>query len=331
MAFADMQVELKGIVPKMPISYVSTLINRAWKRVRESHLWSFNILEHAWASPLVVNSGTVTVTQGSAAVTFDATAIAALNASQLATPTSLIAQRQLRVGTSGIYSIIQYNSVTGAATLDRLWFDPSGVTVGYQVYQVYYAAPVSDYLMLISVRNPQMFLDFDLTKTRDWLDRVDPQRFQYTWPAFAIPWGIDQRGKGTVNASTTLGFQLYELWGQPVQQFTYQCYGLRRGADLVAPSDTLPLPVGEDLVIARAKYWAYEWASANQGIAPRNSAPDWKFMMGACMDEYKKMLIEYRRQDKEFLNNYRILNNPARMARIYGHYNTISGTAGSDW
>lgn len=326
MAFIDMQTELRGLVPKMPISYSSTLVNRAWKRIRKSHLWSFNIIEFAWASPLVVSTGTVTVTQGSAAVTFDANAVAALNASQLATPTSLITQRQLRVGTSGLYNIITYNSVSGAATLDRLWFDVSGSSVGYQVYQVYYAAPVSDFLVLVSVRNPQMFLDFDLTKTRDWLDRADPQRFQYTWPAFAVPWGRDTRV-----GSSTLGFQLYELWGQPVQQFTYQCYGLREGVDLVNSTDTLPNPIGEDIVVERAKEWVYAWAEANKGNVPRNSSPDFRFLVGEAKDNYKQMLIDYKRQDKEFLNSFRILNNPTAMARIYGHYSTISSTAGSDW
>jgi hypothetical protein len=331
MSFIDMQSELRGVVPKFPQSYAPTLINRAWRRIRESHLWSFNIIESAWTSPAVVTQGTVTVAQGSASVTFDVDAIAALNASFIATPVSPITARQLRVGVSGIYNIIQYDGATGLATLDRLWFDPSGTAVGYQVYQVYYAAPVLDYLMLVSVRNPQMFLDFDLTKTREWLDRQDPQRYQYTWPAYAVPWGIDLRGAGTANASATLNYQLYELWGQPVQQFTYQVYGLRRGADLTLPGDTLPVPVGEDLVIERAKEWVYEWAESNRDILPRGVAPDYKFLMQQSAATYRAMLIEYRRQDKNFLNNYRIIGAPATRTRIFGHFNSISMTAGSDY
>lgn len=330
MAFADMVAELRGVVPKFPIAFAPTLINRAWKRIRESHLWSFNILESAWASPAVVSTGTVTVQMGSAAIQFDATAIAALNTSFITTPVSPITSRQLRVGTSGIYNIIQYDPIGGTGTLDRLWFDQSAALTAYQVYQVYYPAPVQDYLMLLSVRNPQMFLDFDLTKTREWLDRMDPQRFQYTWPAYAVPWGIDQRGNGTANASSTLGFQLYELWGQPVQQFTYQVYGLRRGADLVAPTDTLPIPIGEDLVVERAKPWVYEWAESNRDILPRSSSPDYKFLTQSSQATYKEMLISYRRQDKEFINNYRILGTPLTMQRIRGMYNTLASVAGSD-
>jgi hypothetical protein len=328
MAFIDMQTELRGAVPKLPISFAPTLINRAWRRIRESHLWSFNIIEHAWFSPAMVTAGTVTVTQGLSTITFDATAITALNASN--SLVSAITQRQIRVGTGGIYSIIAYNSGTGAATLDRIWFDPSAAASAYQVYQVYYPAPVLDYLMPISVRNPQMFLDLDLTKTREWLDRCDPQRFQYSWPSAVIPWGIDTRGAGTTTPSATLGFQLYEFWGQPIQPLTYQCYGLRRGVDLVLPTDTLPVQVGEDLIAERAKPWAYEWAMANQSITPRNSGPDWKFLTGEAKDNYKHMLIDYKRNDKNFLNNYRILGNSGVRSLVAGHYNSIAHTAGSD-
>lgn len=323
--------ELRGICPKMPISYAPTLINRAWKRIRESHLWSFNIVESAWASPAVVTAGTATVTQGSASVSFDATAVSALNASVVETPVSPITARQLRIGTSGLYSIIAYDAVTGAATLDRLWFDPSAAASAYQVYQVLYPAPVKDYLLLLSVRNPQMFLDFDLTKTREWLDRQDPQRYQYTWPAYAVPWGIDQRGAGTANASATLGFPLYELWGQPVQEFTYQVYGLRRGTDLVNATDTLPQAVGEDLVVEWAKRWVYEWAESNRDILPRGVAPDYKFLLGQSKDAALALLTNYRRQDKEFIDSYRFIGVPSVRARIFGHYNTISSTAGSDY
>lgn len=329
MAFIDMQAELRGVVPKLPISYAPTLINRAWKRIRESHLWSFNIIEWTWSTPAVVTTGTVTTTLGSASVTFSAAAVAALNAAVLACPTSPVTSRQLRIATSGLYSIIQYDSVTGAATLDRIWGDPTATASAYQVYQVLYPAPVLDFLGLISVRNPQMFLDFDLTKTREWLDRTDPQRYQYTWPSYAIPWGIDKRGAGTVNASATLNYQLYELWGQPIQAFAFQGYGLRRGVDLSAPTDTLPVPIGEDLVIERAKEWAYEWAEANRDIVPRGQSPDFRFLIQQSKDAYKDMLIQYRKQDREFINNYRIIGSPKILERRWGHYNTLAGTAGS--
>src|SRR5208282_4144894 len=111
MPFQNMQAELRGAVPKVPFSFCATLVNRAWKEVRERNLWSFNLFESAWITPPLVNAGTVVTVQGLTTVTFDATALAALNAAS--TTCSIITQRQFRIGVGGIYNIIAFNSGTG--------------------------------------------------------------------------------------------------------------------------------------------------------------------------------------------------------------------------
>lgn len=316
--------ELRGAVPKLPIDYARTLINRAWRQVRESALWSFNILEFSWISPPQVTTGTANITQGATTGTFDASAIAALNAS--VTLYSPITSRQFRVAFGGIYNIIQYNSVTGAFTLDRPFGDQGGAAITFQIYQVYYTPPVKDFLALFSVRNPQMFMTLDLSKTRAWLDATDPQRTWYQFPSKVIKFGTDQRGAGTSTPSATLGYPLYELWGQPLQLFTYQVYGCRKGADLSAATDTLPPAVGEDLVLSRAKAYAYEWAEANKDMVPRASGPDFRFLIGQSLDVYQKLLVQYRRQDRELVNNYlRLAQMNERQA--VGIYNTLASVA----
>ena len=232
MAFQDLVAELRGCVPKLPYAYSKTLVNRAWKTVRESGLWSFNIFTSSWTSPPMITVGTMTATTGSPAILFDAAAVAAINASQLATPYSLITQRQVRVLAGGLYSLIAYNPISGAATLDRPWGDPGGVGLAYQLYQVYYPAPMRDFLGWLSVRNTTFFYPLGLDMTRAELDNRDPQRTWYQWPTEVVPFSIDIRGQGTAQASATLGFPLFELWGQPITPFTYQCYGVRRGGDI---------------------------------------------------------------------------------------------------
>ena len=321
-----MQAELRGAVPKLPFAFTKTLINRAWRLIRESHLWSFNVFESSWTSPSPISAGTASVTQGTNTVQFDATATAALNvASTLISP---VTQRQFRVGVGGIYNIISYVPATGLATLDRIFGDPTNSAALYTVYQVYYTPPFLDHLAWFSVRNPQMFLDLDLDKTRAWVDKRDPQRSWYQFPTHVVPFGTDMRGAGTTNASATLGFPLFELWGQPVVPFTYQCYGLRRGVDLVRPDDVLPISVGEDLVLARAKVWAYEWAEANKDVAPRATGPDFRFLMGMARDEYREYLTLYRKQDKEIIDNYFSAREPGLASRAYGYYNTLASVAG---
>jgi hypothetical protein len=316
-----MSNEVRGCVPKMPFLYARTLVNRAWKDVRESHLWSFNIFDGAWISPPLVSAGLATATLGLNTVTLDATAAAAINAASATY--SLITQRQFRCGIGGIYNIIGWDGAT-TLTLDRIFADPSQTLGGYNIYQCYYTAPMQDFLTWVSVRNMQLFLNLNLDKQRQWVDAQDPQRSWYQFPSHVIPFGIDLRA-----GSATLGYPIFELWGQAITPYTYQFYGLRRGTDLANPGDTLPIAIGEDLVLARAKYYAYEWAEANKDIAPRSQGPDFKFLMGATETVYKKLLTQYRRQDKELLDMHNIVRDPA-FAGIFGSfYNTFSGFAGS--
>ena len=330
MALQNMQAELRGAVPKLPYAYTQTLINRAWQIIRNSSLWSFNLYEGSWVSPPVLTTGTVTTVQGSNTVQFDATAVAAINTWQIQNPYTLVTQCQLRpgniAGIAQIYNLIQYDQVTGAATLDRMYADPSGTNTAYQLYQLYYAAPYQDHLAWVSVRNMQMFLDLDLDCERNTIDKIDPQRSIYQFPSKVVPYIIDNRGAGTTNASATVGFPLFELWGQPVNPFTYALYGIRKGTDLVNPTDTLPIQVGEECVLALARYYAYEWSESNKDMSPRSSGPDFKFLMGQTYEQYKRYLSMYRRQDKEFVDAWFSIRRLS-MQGNFGVYNSQSGVA----
>jgi hypothetical protein len=118
------------------------------------------------------------------------------------------------------------------------------------------------------------------------------------------------------------------LWGQPVSPFTYQCYGIRAGADLVNPGDTLPQPLGENLILHKARTYAYEWAEANKDTVPRSQGPDFRFLIGQEEVEFKRQLILYRKQDKEFVNNWLSSRSNELGGRGLGFYNTLTGTAG---
>jgi hypothetical protein len=331
MALADMMAELRGSIPKLPFAYTKTLVNRAWKETREQNLWSFNLFESAWISPPMINAGTCSVLQGSTTVTFDPLlATPALIAGS--TNYSLITQRQFRggslAGISQIYNIINWNPGTGVATLDRIYADGNIVNGAYSVYQVYYTPPMIDFLGWLSVRNMVMFLDMNITTTRAQIDEWDPQRSWYQFPTHVVPVSTDLRGAGTLTPSATLGYPLFELWGQPVNPFSYACYGMRRGTDLSAPTDTLPTQVPQELVMAKARYYAYEWAEANKDMSPRSQGPDFRFLMGQSEKVYQDLLKKYRRQDKEFVDNWFSIRYQGRFPFAYGYYNTLAGVAG---
>lgn len=327
-----MYSELTGWVPKLPVDLSKTLIKRAWADVRRSNLWSFQLYEANWVSPAVLTTGTVTVTQGLNTVVFDAAATTAIT--PLATsgpfPTNLL-QRQFRVGVSTIYNIWSFQLVGGFAqlTLDRPYTDAGGSAQAYQILQCYYPAPFKDHLLWMNVRDIVNFNDLNIWGTRYQIDLMDPQRTLFYLPTWCVPYQNDQNP-----ASKTYGFPMFELWGVPQYVLTYQLYGIRRGPDLVNDSDVLPVAVGEDAVVALGKYYAYQWAESNKGDQPRNQGTDFKFLMGAAKTEYDRLVRDYRRQDKETVDNwYNVRRRPQMFSNIDGYYNAIGMTAnaGSPW
>jgi hypothetical protein len=348
MAFLDMYQEITGLVPKMSVDYAMTLINRAWRDIRRQNLWSFQMFESNWVSPNLINTGTCTVNQGSTTVTFDATASAVLAAIYPGGPLpNGLLSRQFRVGISTIYNIWAVTATTTGfneggfneggfggtpivtITLDRPYTDASGTGVGFTIFQCYYAAPYQDFWCWINVRDIVNFNNLNINGTRKDVDKMDPQRTLDYLPTWVVPYQQDMNP-----ASPTYTWPLFELWGQPQYSLTYQLYGIRRGVQLVNDTDTLPPPIGEDVVIALASAYAYQWAEGTKGDMPRNVGSDFKFLIGSTMAEYKRLYKDYRRQDRELIDNYyNVYNRPQIFTNVWGYYNSIGMTAnpGAAW
>lgn len=332
MSFISMASELRATLPNLPFDFTKTLINRAWKDVRRQNLWSFQLYEGPnWIAPPLINTGTVEVEQGNNDITFDATALAALIAGT--TSYSAITQRQFRVQSSGspwgtIYNIYAWDEATGIATLDRPFAEQSGIGLSYSVYQLYYAAPYEDHLTFLSVRDMTNFNDLKLNKTRMEIDSTDPQRTFFYFPTHVVYYTQDNN-----TDSLTWRYPLYELWGAPTYLLSWQLYGIRKYPDLVVNSDTLPPSIGEDCVLAKAKYYAYQWGEANKGALPRNQGPDFRFLMGAALKEYMELYKEYRRQDRETVNNWFSTRRCYPGTVRIPYYSTYSNTAslGGGW
>ena len=147
MSYQSMRSELRGSFPKLSWDWTGTLINRAFKQIRDSNLWSFQLAEGQWIAPAQITDGTATTVQGSAQITMDATAAVAINANGNA-PYSLLTQRQFRIGAGGVYNIIAWDGVS-ILTVDRLYGEVSATSSGYQIYQVYYPSPTKTFLRFI--------------------------------------------------------------------------------------------------------------------------------------------------------------------------------------
>lgn len=325
--------EVTGCIPKLDPDFAKTLVNRAWADVRRRNLWSFQLFESNWISPALVNAGTVTTVQGTNTVTFDSVASSALlplvTLGPFPTP---LAQRQFRVSFQAtIYNIWAIDITTPTAiviTLDRPYVEPGG-TSSYSIYQCYYPAPMKDWLTWMSVRDMTNYNDLRTLTTRGQIDARDPQRSLAYLPTDVAPYQLDMNP-----TSATKGFQLFELWGQPLYVLPYQLYGIRRGVALVDDADELPEAVGEDVVMEGAKIKAYEWAEANKGDMPRNSGSDYRFLIGNAKAEFERLIKSYRKDDRERVDNwYSVRRGTGWLPNAEGYFNAISGTAnpGAPW
>ncbi len=327
MSYQTMWSEILGCVPKLPVDYAKAAVQRAWADVRRKNLWSFQLFDANWTSPAIVNAGTAAVTQGSNQVTFSTAARAAISA--IGSVPSAVTQRQFRVGAGTIYNIWAWASGTGVATLDRTYQEASAAAATYSIYQVYYPVPMQDFLTFVTVRDMTNWNDLVLTRTRAWADERDPQRMVNYIPTHAWVYAADQNP-----VSPTYRWPLFEFWGPPQQILTYQLYGVRRGAALAGDSDTLPPAVGEDCVLELAKSKAYEWAEANKGQLRELQGPDWRFLMQQAKAEYARLFREYRKDDRETVDNWRATRRLTYSTpHLYGTYNSISGVAspGAAW
>lgn len=306
---ADMINELQGNVVGVDAAYAKTLINEAWQDVRRLGGWSFQLAETGFTVPGQLSTGTVTLQFGSATVIGDANATAAwATGSQYG---SLITQRQFRSGgVSGagtMYDVIAYNPTGDGSfatlTLNRPFTDPltsltaAVPTQQYMIYQPYIVAPVKDFRRWLTVYDIANCGSLNVRGDRRAIPGPggDPQRQIFTNPGDILPLGADSR----LNSST-LGWQRYELWPGPQNQFLYQAWFVRFGADLVNLSDTLPVGVPESLVKARARYRCYEQAEANKDPKnPRGAGADYRFLMGAADKQYAAELKQVRLEDRD--------------------------------
>lgn len=304
--FSDMIAEMAGSVPNVDYAFARTLVNEAWQDVRRLGGWSFQFGQTGFTVPGMLSTGTVTLEFGSALVTGDAAASAAwLVGSQYG---SLITQRQFRSGgVSGagtIYDITSIDFTVPTAvviTLDRPFSDPLTSLITpvagqlYSIYQPYIVAPVKDFerwLSVLDIANSGWLM---VRGNRRMVNREDPQRQIFANPGMLLALGQDSR-----SGTSTPGWQRYELWPGPQNQYLYQAWFLRFGADLVNLSDTLPVGIPESLVKSRARVRCYEQAEANKDpLNPRGAGADYRFLMGAAQKQYESELKMTRLRDRD--------------------------------
>lgn len=297
MAFRDLQFQLKGWIAKLALPFGQTIINDALRKVYEEHDWNWQKQVGGWLTPGLLGGGTslspgtVTLTVGSASVLGNAAA----SALWIATTAAKLKQYQFRLAAYNLYNIIDFDGVN-TLTLDRPWMEPvNGSGQTYMIYQAYFPAPVIDFKRFWNVRDFTNSRNLFTDKTQGYLAAQDPQRRVFGLPSDVVPLGTDMR-----TGSATLGNMLYELWPHQLSILPYALYYSRMGAALSLPTDTLPFPLTEDMILYRARVIGYEWKAAQVGEdTKRGSGANWMFLMQQAEAQYNKRLAEQRKLDRD--------------------------------
>jgi len=301
-----MSFGLTGQIPGLEFPLAKSFINEALGYIYDFQIWSFQFKEDGWFTPGLQfasgnqSSGTITATRFTDQIVGDATAAAAWLAYFNAGTLPVLTQFQIRSPYYSLYNIVAYDGVN-TFTVDRPWMEPDGAGLTYMVYQAYFPVPVADFKRFLAIRDTTNAAPINYSKysQRD-LIVLDPQRTVFNQPAYCIPYETDARV-----GSPTLGNMLYELWGHPLSQLPYTFNYLRRGTLLTNPTDTVPYPLTEELVMWRAKEVAYQWKEAQKGDGiARGAGADWRFLSERAEKEYMKALKIISDRDRDMVMAY---------------------------
>lgn len=296
MRFEQAWNELKSSVPKIDALFAQKCVTRAWEEIQDSRLWSFLCGETVISIPEALSAGTVTAIQGNPTIVLDVDA-----ALQLAgLTTNQIVERTIRVGTN-LYNIVAYDGVS-ALTVEYGYNGSTASGLSYMIYQPYILAPV-DFLSWRSVIDPYSPMPiFDLTTTKEELDALDPQRGCLGQPYKLVQYRYEANLAGS--NPPILDRWRYELWPHPVAFRQYPALYQKQGLSWTTGTRQ-PSIIGDSLIIARAKYIAYEWAEANKGRHPELKGTNWLNLRAAAQKEYEADLAQTCRQDEEiFIQNF---------------------------
>lgn len=296
-------------IPGIADQYAVTLLQEALGFIEDSNMWSFQLAESGWLTPGLLfasgsqSVGTVTFTPYSNLVIGDTAASAAWAAYTGTLP--LLTSFQIRSPAYSLYNIIKYDTTShapfGTLTLDRPWMEPGGAGQAYMIYQAYFPAPVADFKRFLTARDTTTSAPMNFwSMTQKELMIRDPQRSVFSLPQYFVPYEIDMR-----QGSQTPGNMLFEIWPHPLSQLPYSFAYLRKGPQLVNPSDTVPYQLSEELVLWRAKFAAYHYKEAQKGEnVERGSGADYRFLSQAAHAEYLLALKPIRMKDDELVNLY---------------------------
>jgi hypothetical protein len=262
--FKKLYNRLLSSIDVIPVPFAKEAINQALRHIYDERDWGFLWTTGYIQTPVVIN-GHASVEKYSPIVNFDLETQLQLNA--LVVGSVPLEERQIKFfGTNKIsrnifYNFVDYSHGTGIAILDKPFLDDTNANIQIQILKVYYTAPYYlvdgnpeiDFRRWEYIFSPLWNKRINDAVTLNELDRYDPRRTYTGYPGYFVPNGVDSANN-----------ILYEFYPHPVQDAVYETRYLRNGQELINDADVVPTTVfSVELILAKAKQKAYEWAIAN--------------------------------------------------------------------
>lgn len=130
--FIDMVSEVAELVPGMSRIRAKRLVNRAWKIIQDSCLWSFQLQQGGFSTPNITTAGSITATLGQNTIVGDLAATQAWNALPFYWSPTV---QQFRAQGYSIYSVLAMNG-NGSIAYGTVTSEGSGQTPGTYIYDM---------------------------------------------------------------------------------------------------------------------------------------------------------------------------------------------------
>lgn len=269
-------------------------VKNAFRTISEHRLWSWQTSQDQFLAKAVYNTGTVTATRGSTAVTGSGT-----------TWTSAMVGRQFRTGTNQpIYTISARGSNT-ALTLGQPWGGETASGAAYEIWNAYFTAP-ADFQAFVSVWDPNFNWQLNLHISQEELNSMDAQRASggTTYVVADLDYASIESGLQLADGTAiTVPVPRFELWPHRKSDYVWPFLYKTRPADLDDSGATLPRHIRGDVLLEMALMEAATWPG--DGTKPNPYAGESRVehhrrrLYGDPRRNLVGMINEMERQDNE--------------------------------
>ncbi len=249
--YGELWREVRLYCPFVPIPLAQHWVRDRYRRVLDRTFWGASVSESQFIIPDAYSTGTASVVNGSTTVTLGGGGVVA----------AAHVGRQFYVGSGApYYTILSVDVGLNTYLLDKAYGADTDTAASFEV-ALAYVTPPSDFLSLISVRDPVNNWRLHLRVGQDQLDRWDAQR-----TSSGAPWVLaDYR----FDAS---GIPRFEIWPRQTSASYYPYTYNRRPADLADDADTPVLPIRGDVLkwgaLADLALWPGTNAERNPMFGP---------------------------------------------------------------